>query len=130
MTETFEDVLESVARALERDEARRTHLFDLVRAANTWTSATRRRAIPERVRPNTQRVLDFMSAPAIVRNGQLDLLGANTLGRAVLTRLRRPNWSTECGSIHFSESARQRLLPRLGELRERCCRNTGSRSWP
>jgi len=77
-----EDVLESVARALQLDEAERAHLFDLVRAANA-TSRPPRRPTQERVRPTVQRVLDSITAPAYVRNGRLDLLGANTLGYAL-----------------------------------------------
>jgi transcriptional regulator with XRE-family HTH domain len=76
-----DDVLEAVASALRLDEAERTHLFDLVRAANT-ARAVRRRPTPPRVRPSVQRALDTIGAPALVRNGRLDLLAANQLGRA------------------------------------------------
>ena len=76
-----DDVLHAVATALRLDEAERTHLFDLVRAANT-ARATRRRPTPPRVRPSVQRALDTISAPALVRNGRLDILAANQLGRA------------------------------------------------
>jgi transcriptional regulator with XRE-family HTH domain len=78
------DVLEGVARALDLDEAERTHLFDLVRAATTTSkSSMRRRPSQERVRPTVQRILDSMIAPAYVRNGRLDLLAANMLGAAL-----------------------------------------------
>ncbi len=76
-----DDVLEAVAGALQLDEAERTHLFDLVRAANT-ARATRRRPTPSRVRSSAQRALDVIGVPALVRNGRLDLLAANQLGRA------------------------------------------------
>lgn len=78
-----EDVLEGIARALQLDEAERTHLFDLVRAANAMSRPTRRAPTQERVRPTVQRILDSITAPAYVRNGRLDLLAANTLGRAL-----------------------------------------------
>src|SRR3954449_8860732 len=65
-----EDVLEGVARALQLDEAERAHLFDLVRAANT-SSTARRRPTQERIRPTVRRVLDSITAPAYVRNGRL-----------------------------------------------------------
>ena len=78
-----EDVLEGIARALQLDEAERAHLFDLVRAANTTSTSTRRRPSQERVRPTVHRILDSIIAPAYVRNGRLDILAANTLGAAL-----------------------------------------------
>jgi transcriptional regulator with XRE-family HTH domain len=78
-----ESVLESLARALRLDEAEREHLFDLARQANRRSRATRHRAT-ETVRPGVQHLLDAMTgAPAYVRNGRLDVLGVNHLGRAV-----------------------------------------------
>ena len=77
-----ENVLEALARALQLDEAERAHLFDLARAAHA-THRRRRRPAPPRVRPSVQRVLDAMTAaPAFVRNGRMDILAANRLGRA------------------------------------------------
>jgi transcriptional regulator with XRE-family HTH domain len=84
-----DSVLESLARALQLDEAERVHLFDLARAANTSaaTARGRRRPAPH-LRPGVQRLLDAMTmAPAYVRNGRLDVLGANRLGRAVFAPL-------------------------------------------
>jgi transcriptional regulator with XRE-family HTH domain len=76
-------VLDALARALQLDEAERTHLIDLARAANA-TAGTRRRPTPQRVRPSVQRVLDAMTgAPAWLRNGRSDFLAANRLGRAL-----------------------------------------------
>jgi transcriptional regulator with XRE-family HTH domain len=78
-----EEVLEALARALQLTEAERAHLFDLARAAND-RAGRRRRAVNARVRPTVQRILDAMTgAPAIVRNGRLDYLAANQLGRAL-----------------------------------------------
>jgi transcriptional regulator with XRE-family HTH domain len=78
-----DSVLESLARALQLDEAERAHLFDLARAANS-TAATRRRPAAQRVRPGVQRILDAMTdAPALLRNGRSDYLAANRLGRAL-----------------------------------------------
>ena len=78
-----DDVIEGVVRALQLDEAERAHLHDLVRSTNATRRPTRRRPSQERVRPVVQRILDSMIAPAYVRNGRLDLLAANTLGRAL-----------------------------------------------
>ncbi len=75
-------VLEALARALQLDEAERAHLFDLARAAHA-TPRRRRRPAPQLVRPSVQRILDAVTAaPAFVRNGRMDLLAANRLGRA------------------------------------------------
>jgi hypothetical protein len=76
-------VLEALARALQLDDTERAHLFDLVRATQTSTPRTRRRA-QQRIRPTVQHLLDAMAGvPAFVRNGRLDILGANRLGRAL-----------------------------------------------
>ena len=78
-----EDVLEGVARALQLDEAERAHLFDLVRTVST-TRPPRRRPSQERVRTTVQQILDSMTGiAAYVRNGRLDILAANQLGRAL-----------------------------------------------
>ena len=77
-----DSVLENLVRALHLDEAERAHLYDLVRAANTGARAPR--PVRQQVRPTVQRLLDAMTmAPAYVRNGRLDILAANRLGRAV-----------------------------------------------
>jgi transcriptional regulator with XRE-family HTH domain len=74
-----ETVLEALARALQLDDAERAHLFDLARA-----TPRRPRRTQHRIRPSVQQMLDAMpGVPAFVRNGRLDLLGANQLGRAL-----------------------------------------------
>ena len=76
-------VLEALARALQLDEAERSHLFGLARAANV-TGRARRRPARQRVRPGVQQLLDAMTdIPAFVQNGRLDVLATNTLGRAL-----------------------------------------------
>ena len=82
-----EDVLEGIVRALQLDEAERTHLFHLARAAGT-SGSSRRRPAQERVRPAVQRILDsLVGAPAFVRNDRLDVLAANPLGEAFYSPL-------------------------------------------
>jgi transcriptional regulator with XRE-family HTH domain len=82
-----ESVLEALARSLQLDEAERAHLFDLARTANA-SPTTRRRAAPQRVRPEVQRVLDaFVSAPAWVRNARMDFLAGNPLGYALYSEM-------------------------------------------
>lgn len=80
-------VLDALARALQLNEAEYTHLFDLARAANAEPGA-RRPAARQQVRPGVQRILDALTtAPAYVRNGRLDVLASNSLGRALFAPL-------------------------------------------
>jgi hypothetical protein len=81
-----EAVLEALARALQLDDAERAHLFDLARSANS-VAPKRRRPGQQRVRPAVLRVLDAMSAPAIVRNSRVDYLAANPFGHALYAPL-------------------------------------------
>ena len=81
-----DSVLDALARALLLDDAERTHLYNLVRAANTAPRRAIERRNPTRtaVRRSLQWILDGMVAtPAYVRNGRLDILAANDLGRAL-----------------------------------------------
>jgi transcriptional regulator with XRE-family HTH domain len=77
-----DSVLEALAHALQLEDAERAHLFDLARAASP-VAAKRRRPARLSVRPVVLRVLDSISAPAIVRNSRVDYLAANPLGRAL-----------------------------------------------
>ncbi len=78
-----EDVLEAVARALQLDEAERTHLFNLARAATRPARAPQRRARTP-IQPRVQWMLDSMTgSAAFVADGRLDVLATNTLGRAL-----------------------------------------------
>lgn len=75
-------VLESLAHALQLNEAEHAHLYDLARAAAP--SARRPTVTTSRVRPTVLRLLDAMTGiPAYVRNGRFDILAANVLGRAL-----------------------------------------------
>jgi transcriptional regulator with XRE-family HTH domain len=77
-----DDVLDAVARALQLNEAEREHLFNLARAAKPIRTP-RRRAKPQ-IPLSVQRVLDSMTGTAaFVRNGRLDILASNALGRAL-----------------------------------------------
>lgn len=77
-----DSVLDAISHALQLDEAERTHLFDLARAANATIRA--RRKPQQQVTPSIQRILDGMtSTPALVENGRLDIVAVNRLGRAL-----------------------------------------------
>ena len=82
-----EEVLDAVAGALRLDDAERAHLYDLARAVARRPPRRARRArgpIPDSV----LRVLESMTdSPAFIRNGRLDILAANRLGRALYSPL-------------------------------------------
>jgi len=78
-----ESVLDSVARALQLDEAEHAHLLDLARAANASPTKPRKPST-QKVRPSVQRLLDAMTdAPAWVRNNRHDFLAGNSLAVAL-----------------------------------------------
>lgn len=88
-----ESVIESIARALQLNEAERDHLYDLARAATP--SARPRRKPSQAVTPSVQRMLDSMvGVPAFVRNGRLDILAINDLGRALYSEAYGQNATT------------------------------------
>lgn len=78
-----EEVLASVARALQLNDEERTYLFDLARAARP---ASRRPATrkDDAVKPSVQWLLDSITMSAgFVRNGRLDVVATNSLARAL-----------------------------------------------
>jgi transcriptional regulator with XRE-family HTH domain len=88
MSGVSDSVLSAVAGALQLDDAERSHLFDLARAAQPSVSAPRRRQARQRIRPSVQHVLDAITgAAAFVRNGRLDILAANHLGQALYSEM-------------------------------------------
>ena len=83
-------VLDAIARALQLDDAEREHLFHLAHAADGTAAGMRPRRRPSKQwtpRPALRWVLESITAPAIVRNGRMDLLAANHLGRAMHSSL-------------------------------------------
>src|SRR5690242_11064821 len=83
-------VLDALARALQLDDAERAHLFHLAHAADGTSAGMRARRRPGArwsPRPTLQWVLDGITPPAIVRNGRMDLLATNLLGRAMHSSL-------------------------------------------
>jgi transcriptional regulator with XRE-family HTH domain len=89
LTGVSDSVLEAIAGALQLNEAERLHLFDLARTANTSPARAARRRTSQLgrgpdIRPGIQLILDGMTdTPAFVRNGRLDVLAINALGRAL-----------------------------------------------
>lgn len=110
LTGVSESVLEALVRALQLDEAERDHLYDLARQAKAGPRArTARGRTTTTVRPAVQQLLDAMTgAPAYVRNGRLDIFGANHLGRAVFAPVfRNPAGRPNLARFLFLDPASQ-----------------------
>lgn len=74
-----ESVLESLAAALQLDEAERAHLLDLAKSSGPPRAAGTRRVRAE-VRPSIGRILAGMTGtPAYVRTSRMDIVAANSL---------------------------------------------------
>ena len=110
-----EAVLEGVSRALQLDDAERTHLYDLVRAANDGAHPQRRRgqSRPQQVGPNLQQLIDAMrDVPAYVQNGRLDIVAINHLGRALFSEMFvQPQRPANFGRFVFLDDRSRTLLP-------------------
>ncbi len=109
-------VLDAIAGALQLDEAERLYLRDLARAANTRPTRGARRP-PRHIRPGIQRILDGMpETPAFVRNGRLDVLAANTLGRALYSpAFRDPDSPVNLARFRFLDPAARDFYPDFDE---------------
>lgn len=83
-----DSVLDSLARALQLDDAETAHLFDLARTANASPTAKRPRKRDDGLRPSILRLLNAITdAPAIIGNNYFDYVAANPLGRALYSPL-------------------------------------------
>ncbi|SDP68528.1 Helix-turn-helix domain-containing protein [Pedococcus dokdonensis] len=109
-------VLDAIARALRLDDAERSHLFNLARAADGTTSMLRprRRSRSWAPRPSLTWVLDGITGgPALVRNGRMDLLATNPLGRAMHASLyeRSPGQVPNFARYTFLDEDSHRFYP-------------------
>ncbi|GAA1650585.1 transcriptional regulator with XRE-family HTH domain [Actinoplanes couchii] len=78
-----DSVLTAIANALHLDDAERAHLFALAQASRAGSPRCRRLQSPA-IRPSVQHFLDTITGSAVlVRNGRLDILATNPLGRAL-----------------------------------------------
>ncbi|MGW1673136.1 helix-turn-helix transcriptional regulator [Streptomyces sp. NPDC002324] len=102
-----EDVLAAVAQTLRLDEDERTYLFDLARAARPARRKPSRRRDAE-VPPRIQWLLNSITmSAAFVRNGRLDVIAHNALGRALHAPMFDSPTTDEGGRPNF---ARYHLL--------------------
>ena len=113
LTGASDTVLEAIAAALHLDEAERLHLLDLARAANTSPARAARRPTPRQVRPGIQLILDGMTdTPAFVRNGRLDILAVNPLGRALYSpAFASAAWPVNLARFRFFDPAARDFYP-------------------
>lgn len=78
-----EQVLDSLAAVLKLDDDERDYLANLARAAQATKRTRRPKPAPQTVRPAiTAALAAITGAPAFVRNGAMDILAVNELGRA------------------------------------------------
>ena len=117
-------VLDAIARALQLDDAERAHLFHLAHAADGTSAAMRPRRPAKRwtPRPSLQWVLDTITAPAIVRNGRMDLLATNHLGRAMHSSLydRDPGGQPNFARYTFLDDDSHRFYPDWDTAADTC----------
>jgi transcriptional regulator with XRE-family HTH domain len=118
-------ILDAIARALQLDDAERAHLFHLAHAADGTSAGMRPRRPPAKLwtpRPSLQWVLDKFSAPAIVRNGRMDLLAVNQLGRAMHSSLYDSDLSEppNFARYTFFDDDSRRFYPSWEEAADTC----------
>lgn len=109
-------VLESVARALQLDDAERAHLLHLAQAADgsdALTRPRRRRAKePRAPHRSLQWTLDAVTAgPAFVRNARMDMVAANRLARAFYSDLYAGPQPPNLARFNFLDPASRRFYP-------------------
>lgn len=80
-----ESVLNTIARALQLNDVKRQHLFDLARTASVAPAARKHKPVKPAVRASVRRVLDNLAVPAVVFNAQKHLIASNLMGRALFS---------------------------------------------
>lgn len=118
-------VLDALARALQLDDAERAHLFHLAHAADGTSAGMRPRRRPSTrwtPRPALQWVLDGIGPPAIIRNGRMDLLATNHLGRAMHADLydREPGGVPNFARYTFLDDDSRRFYPDWDTAADTC----------
>ncbi|WP_328475487.1 helix-turn-helix transcriptional regulator [Actinoplanes sp. NBC_00393] len=119
-------VLDSLARALQLDDAERAHLVHLAHEADGSNAVLRRRRPKQwQVRPSLQWSLDAITAaPAIVGNNRMDLLAANALGRAMYAdHYTDPAGPPNFARYIFLDSAAHRFYPEWDLAADMCVAN-------
>jgi transcriptional regulator with XRE-family HTH domain len=77
------DVLDSLARTLQLDEAETDHLHVLAESAGPHPARRRTRKAEQSFRPSLQRFIDSVTMPVWVRDRRMDFVASNAIGRAL-----------------------------------------------
>jgi MmyB-like transcription regulator ligand binding domain len=75
----------ALGQALELDEAEQAHLANLAKCANQTLRSRFREVSHARLESAVADLLDKLSIPTLARNGLLDILGANDMGRELFS---------------------------------------------
>ena len=119
-------ILDAIARALNLDDAERAHLFHLARTADgtgAMLRRTRRNRTTWTPHPTLQWALDTITGgPAIVRNGRMELLATNPLGRAMHASLyeRATNGAPNFARYTFLDDDAHRFYPDWDTAADTC----------
>lgn len=98
-----EDVLTAVATALQMSEEERTYLFELAHTARGSARKPVRRKKSEAVDESVQWFLDSATLSAgFVRNGRLDVVASNQLGRALHAPMMNSETTLANGYANFA----------------------------
>jgi transcriptional regulator with XRE-family HTH domain len=109
-----DDVLRAVAKALRLTDDETVHFFDLARAAVATRGGTRaKRTSAPKIPDGVQALMDNMiDSPAIVMNGGLDILAANSLGRALYAAVfERATGVPNLARFVFFDTAAEQIFP-------------------
>ncbi|WP_203567432.1 helix-turn-helix domain-containing protein [Aestuariimicrobium ganziense] len=118
-------ILDALAKALQLNAAEREHLFHLAQAADGTSGLLRprRRRRTWTPHPSLQWVLDTITGgPALVRNGRMDLLATNQLGRAMHSSLyeRTGSSTPNFARYTFLDEDAQRFYPDWATAADTC----------
>ena len=91
----------------------------LVRTISTRRTE-RRTPTRTRVRPTVQRILDAMPMPAYLRNGRMDILAANDLGRALYSPLYEQSATPNSARFLFLDPAAQEFFVNWEKTSDDC----------
>lgn len=109
-----DEVLQAICRALRLTEDETAHFLALVRAATgSVTPARPKRTVTPKIPDGVQALMDSMAgAPAIVMDGTLEILAANSLGRALYAPVfDRASGRPNIAKFLFFDSAAAQLFP-------------------